>query len=65
MADRWNLTVTGAGDRSRGQDALDALLLDFTNNLTAKGFTVENAKLSYTGVTVVVAPPDADAEVVK
>lgn len=57
MADRWNLTVTGTGERTRGQDALDALLREFTDRLTAKGFIVENARLSYTGITIVVSPP--------
>lgn len=56
MADRWIIQVSGEGERTRGQDALDALLREFTDRLTAKGFVVQNARLSYTGVTVVVEP---------
>ena len=55
MADRWTIQIHGTGERTRGADTLEAVLADFCNvKLVNKGFTVVNAKLSYTGLTVVV-----------
>jgi len=53
-ADRWQINVVGQGERVRGQETLEALLLDFTTKLKNKGFIVDMAKFSYTGVTIVV-----------
>ena len=55
MADRWSITIQGSGERTNGADTLEALLADFCNiKLVNRGFTVVTAKLSYTGLTVVV-----------
>ena len=62
MPDRWQINVVGEGDRVRGQEAIDALLREFTDRLTLKGFTVQSARLSYTGITVVVELPVTDSE---